>query len=68
MIEAYVEGRPISRSSSSLISVASVNRDGGLVSWPSADSEAAVTRSPSASAGRRVSWSSRAAESSVPST
>ena len=41
MIEAYVEGRPISRSSSSLTRVASVNLDGGFVSWPTARSAAA---------------------------
>ena len=46
MIEAYVDGRPISRSSSSLISVASVNLAGGLVSWPAALTDAAVSVSP----------------------
>ena len=69
MIEAYVDGRPISRFSSSLISDASVNRAGGLVSWPPALSAAALTASPSARFGSRLSASSRAASaSSLPST
>ena len=34
MIEAYVDGRPIPRSSSVLTRLASVYRAGGLVAWP----------------------------------
>ncbi len=51
MIDAYVEGRPMSRSSSSLTSVASVYRAGGLVEWPSAAT--AVARQYLALAQRR---------------
>ena len=34
MIEAYVDGRPMPRSSSAFTSVASVYRGGGVVEWP----------------------------------
>ena len=46
MIEEYVDGRPIPRSSSALISDASVYRAGGLVAWPSAVNRVASTRWP----------------------
>ncbi len=69
MIVAYVEGRPISRSSSSLISEASVYRAGALVECPSASISLAASASPSATAGSRRSRSSSSASgSSEPST
>ena len=44
MVGAYVDGRPMPRSSSALISDASVYRGGGLVVCPSAVRSVAVTR------------------------
>ena len=67
MIAAYVDGRPIPRSSSALTSVASVNRAGGLVACPSASSERACSSCPTCSAGRRRS-SSSSLGSSLPSS
>jgi hypothetical protein len=59
MIDAYVEGRPIPRSSSALTSDGSVNRGGGLVVWPSGRSSVAVT------ACSRTSWGSLDSASSA---
>ena len=44
MIEAYVLGRPMPRSSSAAVSAASLNRAGGCVVWPLAFKLAAVQR------------------------
>ena len=69
MIDAYVDGRPISRSSSSLTSDASVYRAGGRVACSAASSRSAASGSFSASGGSRRSRSSRSAfGSSAPST
>ena len=46
MMEAYVDGRPMPRSSRALTSDASVYRAGGEVEWPSGSSEVASTFSP----------------------
>ena len=70
MIEAYVEGRPIPRSSSSLTNEASLYRAGGLVAWPSAVSSVAVNLSPTLNGGKTaVSSSSETSSltSSLPS-
>ena len=58
MIAAYVDGRPMPRSSSAFTSVASVYRDGGEVEWPSGSRRDASSASPSASFGRSRSSSS----------
>lgn len=69
MIDAYVDGRPISRSSSSLTSEAWCSGPAGLVAWPSTVISSAVSASPSATCGRRRSRSSSSAfGSSAPST
>ena len=58
MIAAYVDGRPMPRSSSALTRLASVKREGGDVEWPSGSSAVAVSASPAASAGRTFSSAS----------
>ncbi len=64
MIEAYVEGRPIPRFSSSLMRPASVQREGGCVSLPSASRSISVSGSPVCSFGTSTS-SPRARTSTV---
>ena len=58
MIAAYVDGRPIPRSSSAFTRLASVNRGGGEVEWPSGSSAVAFSASPSASGGSTFSSAS----------
>ena len=67
MIAAYVEGRPMPRSSSARTSVASVYRAGADVEWPSAVSSLARTSSPSARFGSGRS-SSATVSSSLPTS
>ena len=55
MIDAYVDGRPMPRSSIFFTSDASVKRAGGLVEWPSAVTFSTSRRWPSDRRGRRRS-------------
>ena len=52
IVGSYVDGRPMPRSSSALIKLASVYRGGGVVSWPSACSSRASNGSPAAIGGK----------------
>ena len=62
IVEAYVEGRPIPRSSRAFTRLASVNRGGGLVSWPATSRSRTSSRSPTVIAGSRRSASRSASE------
>ena len=55
MIDAYVDGRPMPRSSIFFTSDASVKRAGGLVAWPSGETESTPRDWPDSRRGRRRS-------------